>query len=61
MMSVTVRENLIEALEGRTPKTTPYSVYDWNMGAIIPDELTARMQEPVTATPAFFPRGCSMA
>jgi hypothetical protein len=43
---MTVRENLIEALEGRTPETTPYSVYDWNMGAVTSSELKTRTQEP---------------
>ncbi len=45
-MSATPKENLIEALEGRTPETTPYSVYDWNMGAITAEELEEKMQDP---------------
>lgn len=41
----TVRENMIEALEGREPEVTPYAVYDWNMGVIRSDELRDKMRD----------------
>ena len=45
-MRATAKENLIEVLDGRTPETTPYSVYDWNMGAVTVAELAHKMQDP---------------
>ncbi len=43
---MTARELLITALEGETPRRTPLAVYDWCMGAITTDELSAKMREP---------------
>jgi len=40
---MTIRENLITALDGGTPDVTPLSIYDWNMGAITAADLAARM------------------
>jgi len=40
------RQNLVAALEGQTPETTPLSIYDWNLHAITARELAARLQEP---------------
>jgi len=42
---VTVRQDLIDALEGRTPRRTPLSAYDWEMGAVTDDELGSAMQD----------------
>ncbi len=43
---MTARENIIDALEGKTPEKTPLTIYDWNMGAVTPDELEKKMNEP---------------
>jgi hypothetical protein len=40
-----VRCDLTTVLEGGTPGRTPFSIYDWNMGAVTADELAARMRE----------------
>jgi len=42
---VTVRQDLIDALEGGTPQRTPLSAYDWVMGAVTTDELEQAMQD----------------
>lgn len=43
---MTARENIIAALEGKTPDKTPLTIYDWNMGAVTPDELEEKMNQP---------------
>ena len=43
---MTMRDNLITALEGGTPERTPISIYDWNMGAITSDDVAARLAAP---------------
>jgi hypothetical protein len=42
---MTVRQQLIDALEGGTPQRTPLSAYDWVMGAVTGDELERAMQD----------------
>jgi len=42
----TMKQNLLTALEGGVPDTTPLSIYDWNLGAVDSDNLAARMSEP---------------
>ena len=42
---MTIRQDLIEALEGRTPSRTPLSIYDHFIGAMSAPEIVQRMQE----------------
>lgn len=41
---MTVRRNLVAALEGGMPERIPFSIYDWNMGAITAAELAGKMK-----------------
>ena len=43
---MTPQQSLIAALEGEVPETTPLTIYDWNMGAVTPEELAEKMQQP---------------
>ena len=44
-MVSTQRKNMTAVLEGGIPEMTPYFIYDWNMGVVTADALSAKRQE----------------